>query len=82
MSTPVAPVSFPHSLTVQVSLEIEVTSQDDIDYLVDSNNSVQPGFIADLYDTLQDQLGGGILKINDKSFTEIQKILQQNLTSP
>jgi len=83
MATPIVqpiPTQFPATREVTLKLQIGLSSEEDRDYFIDSDGNPQLGLLADLYDAL-DYIHKHIITINGKSYAELQRALQADITS-
>jgi len=68
--------SFPIDKEVEIKLKVRIATQDDLEYFFSENNSLQPGFLADIYDML-DMINKHIITINGMTYKDLQKQLNE-----
>jgi hypothetical protein len=72
------PTQYPITRKLTLELEIGIGSEEDYGYFFDENGNVQLGFLADVYDSL-DHINAHLIRINNKSFADIQRELQADI---
>lgn len=68
---------FPHEEDLTLTLRIRSASVEDREYFFLDSGEIQPGFLADVYDSF-DQIRGHIVTMNGKTYREIMKELQES----
>lgn len=68
-------ITYPREDELTITLKVRTESPEDREYFVLESGEIQPGFLADLFDCL-DQIRNHLISVNGLTYKEVLKILQ------
>jgi len=68
--------SFPQKISISITLEFEVSDQDQLDYFLAIDKTANIEFVADLFDFLE-QFPGETIFINKLTYDDVRKALNE-----